>query len=122
MTAYAERMTPADTALAVGATARLTRLVVADDLGQFWLKDPLSEIAATHVDTHGETPAWWRYVDGLSCPYCVSFHAAYVVLGAHALMSRSRRTLALWRFGTAALSLSYVVGHVGARLGDTAPE
>ena len=122
VTAYAERMNPADAALIVGATARLTRLVVADDLGQWWAKDPIEQLAARHVEAHGQVPGWWRYADGLNCPHCLSFHAAYIVRGSHAIARRNRRALAVWRFGAAALSLSYVVGHTGARLGDTASE
>ncbi len=116
-------MTPADAALIVGATARLTRLVVADDIGQWMLKDPLSEIAATHADQHGGVaPSWWRYVDGLSCPFCWGFWAGVIVLGSHAATEGHPKARAGWRFVTGALTLNYVAAHIGVRLGDTVTE
>lgn len=105
-------MTPADLALTVGATARLTKLVTSDYIGKWWLQDPAYEAAQRYADRTGHPPRWDRYRDGLSCPHCVSFHAAWIVLASHALFGETR----LWRFGASALTISYVVGHVNAYL------
>lgn len=110
-------MTPTDVALTIGATARLTKLVTSDYIGVWWLQDPAHAAAQRHTDLTGRPPWWDRYRDGLTCPWCVSFHAAYIVLASHAMFGRTR----LWRFGAAALTLSYVVGHVNARL-EAAPD
>lgn len=122
-----------DVALITGLTMRLTRLVVSDDLGQWWLKDPLAKLeqfargsrwVVDKVDPdeggtvgHFEeiVPKWARYLDGLDCPHCVSFHAAYLGLGSY-LLARRLHLLPVWRFAAGTMSLSAVVGHVSARI------
>jgi hypothetical protein len=116
-----------DVALITGLTMRLTRLVVSDDLGQWWVKDPLAKLAQRHShypepgtgfdDQLGLPirPEWARYTEGLDCPHCVSFHAAYFSLGSY-LLARRIRLLPAWRFAAGTMSLSAVVGHVSARI------
>ena len=108
-----------DAALVVGATARLTRLVTTDDLGEWWIRDPAFQVANWHMIRTGELPWWDKYRSGLSCPHCVSFHAAWIVLASHAMFGRTR----LWRFGAGALTLSFIVGHLSAHIdGGSQPD
>lgn len=96
----------AGAAIAVTAAARVTRFVVTDDLGQWWIQEPAREFAARF------DPRWDKYVDGLSCPYCVSFWATALVMGSGAVMRWNR----VWQFGAGVWAASYVVGHVSSRL------
>jgi hypothetical protein len=125
-----------DVALITGLTMRLTRLVVSDDLGQWWLKDPLDRWLHAHPPSSpwedaersgpledmrrvagGESHRmrWARYAEGADCPHCVSFHAAYLSLGSY-LLARRLHLLPAWRFAAGTMSLSAVVGHVSARI------
>jgi hypothetical protein len=125
-----------DAALVAGATLRLTRLVVSDDLGQWWVKDPLNDLAHKHTRIVGQVasaealfegkielsegqevlPKWARYLDGLDCPWCFGYWAGVAVLGSYHLSGLHPRARKLWRFGAATLSLSAVVGHISARI------
>lgn len=96
----------AGAAIAVTAAARVTRFVVADDLGQWWIQEPAREYAARF------DPRWDKYVDGLSCPYCVGFWATAAVMGAGAVLRWNK----VWQFGAGVWAASYVVGHVSSRL------
>lgn len=127
--------------LALGAAARLTRLVVADEIGQWWVKDPIDAAAqrwyereTTKVESrrnalrrmgHGEDlvldrvpdleqPWWWKYRSGLDCPFCVGFWIGVGVL--------ATRKVPGWKFAASALTLNYVAAHVGVRLGDVTPD
>lgn len=92
--------------LALTAAARLTRFVVSDDLGQWWIKEPAREFAARF------DPRWDKYVDGLDCPHCVGFWATAAVMGTGAVLRWNR----VWQFGAGVWAASYVVGHVSAHL------
>ena len=94
------------TVLALGAAARLTRFVVTDDLGEWWIKEPLRSKAAK-LD-----PRWDKYVEGLDCPYCVGFWATAAVMGSGAVLRWNR----VWQFGAGVWAASYLVGHVSSRL------
>lgn len=115
-----------DTALILGATMRLTRLVVSDDLGQWWVKDPLDAWAHGHKrvtskeSTTGESSyevhtlaSWHKYLSGLECPYCVGFWIGAGVLASYHLVPRG-----LWRFVASALTLNEVAAHLGVKIGD----
>lgn len=110
-----------DGVLVLGASLRLTRLVVADDLGQWWIKDPAMKALANSAHRHERVPKWGRYLDGLSCPFCVGQWIAFGVLGSY-LLSRQTRAAGAWRFVAAGLTLNETAAHLGARLGDTASE
>jgi len=103
-----------DVALVTGLTMRLTRLVVSDDLGQLWLKDPVDRWLSAQ-ETSGRAHPLRRYSEGFDCPHCVSFHAAYLSLGSY-LLARRLHLLPVWRFAAGTMSLSAVVGHVSARI------
>jgi hypothetical protein len=118
-----------DQVLAVGATMRLTRLVVTDDLGQWWVKDPIDRLFhprevgeqvdggepwAGPIAQPPQAPAHLhRYVGGLDCPFCVGFWIGAAVLVGYHVLPRG-----LWRFGTRALTLNEVAAHAGVRLND----
>jgi hypothetical protein len=133
--------------ITLGAALRLTRLVVVDEIGQWWIKDPIdkaaydwydrqvkeaqlryeseapepSGCAAWTIRTGGlevPNPWWWKYRSGLDCPFCVGFWIGALVLAASPLFERSR----LVRFVATALAFNELTGHVAARLGDTAPD
>lgn len=112
-------------ALAVGATARLTRFVTTDKLGEWWIKDPvdraMDRYAAEERRVYGADaaePWWWRYRVGLDCPYCVGFWIGAAVLASEAVTRRPRAARTAWVFGAGALALNYVTAHAGAALGD----
>lgn len=115
----------------VGATARITRLITEDDVpGEWWIKEPIdaameryeSDNTRTLPVEHGghlhfeantradyfDRPWWWRYREGLDCPWCVSAHVAFwLVLVEHTLPDRGVARK-LWNIGTGALASSYV--------------
>ena len=100
----------------LGASMRLTRLIVTDDVpGQWWIKDPLHKAAITHHSRTGQVPRWWRYTEGLDCPFCAGLWIAAAVAIADELAGENRA----WRVLTTALTLNEVAAHAGARLGDT---
>lgn len=131
--------------LAVLATARLVRLIVADDVGLWYVRGPAALWAVNREADHlppipepepqnddlvldlreQEAPRLgWRsrLVSGLSCPFCVGFWLGCLVLVTLALVGGpdARGTAAdVWRWVAAAFALNYVVAHVGTRLGDT---
>lgn len=94
------------TVLALGAAARLTRFVVTDDLGEWWIKEPLRSKAAK-LD-----PRWDKYVEGLDCSFCVGFWATAAVMGAGSVLRWNRA----WQWGAGVFAASYVVAHVSSRL------
>jgi hypothetical protein len=114
-----------DQVLAVGATMRLTRLVVTDDLGQWWVKDPIDRWMHGHerladqgrdaeaMDLPMDRMKYHRYVGGLDCPFCVGFWLGAAVLVGYHVLPRG-----LWRFGARALTLNEVAAHAGVRLND----
>lgn len=130
-----------DAALIVGATLRLTRAVVTDDIGKWWVRGPILKRAEAYLadrqrqwtalgeDAEGKAdpsieapPVWWqKYLDGLDCPFCVGFHLGWLVLLSY-LIARKARLLGPWRFVTSALTLNYVTAHLGVRLGDVGDE
>lgn len=110
--------------LAAGMTARLTRLIVADDLGLWWVRGPASRWAWEHDRHLGAGRVGWRSlaISGLSCPFCVGFWLGCLVLTSLALVggpAAEGTPATIWRWVAGAFTLNYVVAHVGARLGDT---
>lgn len=109
-----------------GATLRLTRLVVTDDLGDWTIYRPAERWAIRHdgsqleYEDHrpalDETAGWRsKLVSGLSCPFCVGFWIGAGVLAADAVTAGTRLERG-WRFAKAALTLNYATAHVGSRL------
>jgi hypothetical protein len=100
-----------DILLVLGATMRLTRLVVTDDLGAWLVREPLDRYCIRQDNAHLD-----RLYTGVACPFCVGTWIGYGTLASYAVFRRSPVTLSAWRFVTAGLALNYVVGHVGSRL------
>lgn len=110
-----------DVLLAFGLTLRLTRFVVADDVpGTWWIKDPLEDRRTAYLRKHdGREPRWSRYLEGLSCPYCMSVWFAAAAVASLALAGGPGEAADWWRYVAGALSLAWIVGHVADRAGDT---
>jgi hypothetical protein len=121
-----------DMALILGATMRLTRGVVLDDVGRWWIKEPLFRRAHRDVGSSqvsdlyqppsfsdaSTVPRWVKYLDGLDCPFCVGFHVGWLVLLSY-VIARKIHALAIWRFIAGSLALNHVSAHLAMRIGDT---
>lgn len=133
-------------ALVTLATARLTRFVTTDWLGEWWLVRPAKRWAQRHeapiVDRDGNgLPEYgddhrtraavahtleqepdpdngWRskLVHGLDCPFCVGFWIGGAVLVGEAVTRRAPRLRGAWTLALGALALNYIVGHVSSRI------
>jgi len=126
---YHEHMRLLDAPLAVLAAARLSRLAITDDIGRWWIHEPVDRAmdryaerelwAAANVGQAPQEPWWWKYRSGLDCPFCIGFWlgAAVLVTGA-AATRRPGPAASAWRLGAGALALNYAAAHLGARLGD----
>lgn len=126
-----------DLALALGAALRLTRFIVADDVpGTYWIKEPLhdrkhawqrkhaeirkrGQYGVTEEYVHAPEPRWARYLDGLSCPYCISVWMAALVTATLLLAGGPGDAADWWRYGAGFLALAWLTGHIAARAGDT---
>lgn len=108
--------------LAAGFTARLTRLVMVDDVGLWFLRGPLSSWAIRRTPAGRDGSRWgWRMalVSGLTCPFCIGFWIGAVVLGSIVLLGGldSTTTAAtVWRWVAGVFTLNYVIAHIGSRL------
>lgn len=102
-----------DWPLILGATLRLVRLFIADDLGKRLVRYPLEELLVTRL------PARWNWLaDGLSCPFCVGFWIGVGVILASGWAAADPLWHLVWEVAMLSLTLNYVATHVGARLGD----
>lgn len=136
-------VTLSDRALILGATMRLTRAVVTDDIGDWWVRQPITAyFQRRHHDRMGEVtegtpcpghrcshlyeqecgPNCWpmgRYLSGLDCPYCVGFWIGAGVMASHALARAiGPKALSAWRFGAGALTLNQVAARLNVAVGD----
>jgi len=111
-----------DLLLALGACLRLTRFVVADDVpGNWWIKAPLYRRFFPPNDGH-EGPRYskaYGYLQGLSCPYCVSVWMAAATTFTLFLAGGPGDAADWWRWVAGFLTLAWVTGHVAAMTGDT---
>ena len=124
------------------ATARLTRFITSDMLGEWTIVGPLKRWAARRevpADLRADLEArlederendeptanppqkWgWRskMVKGLDCPFCVGFWIGVLVLaGEVATRTRPLRwARPLWTFMLGAFGLNYIIGHVSSRI------
>ena len=121
------------------ATARLTRFITSDKLGE-WLivgrvkrwaarREVPADLAADLERRFDEEvsqgravaspPARWgwrsKLVSGLDCPHCVGFWLGALVLAVLPLR-RVPVLGTLIRFGLGAFALNYAVGHVSSRI------
>jgi len=119
--------------LIVIATARATRFVTTDWLGEWTLVGPAKRWAVRAESppyTGPRPPGWdpdsrdpdpdngWRskLVKGLDCPFCVGFWIGALVLLGEVVTRRWRPLHAVWTFALGALGLNYAVGHVSSRI------
>lgn len=117
-----------DLTLTVLASARLTRFVITDSMGKWWIKDPIDEAMdgyareateyALRTGTDVHEPWWWKYREGLDCAYCAGFWIGAGVLATHAATARRPRLRRAWRFAAGAFALNYAAAHLGSALGD----
>lgn len=117
-----------DVAIAVGLALRLARLVMSDDLGEWFVRWPVEKWAIIHeggYDFHNMKSALdprrgWRskLVSGLTCPFCVGFWCVVFALATLAAVGGPGEAAHAWRWVAGAFALNYVTGHLGARLGD----
>lgn len=115
-----------DLLLAAGFTARLTRLVITDDLGAWWLRDPLDAWFHRQDKPHDDwgpplvsrRMRWHRYLAGLVCPFCIGFQIGWLVLLSLWLVGGPGHAAEWWRYVAGTFTLNWVVAHVGVRLGD----
>lgn len=95
-----------DGLLTLGATMRLTRFVVVDDLGEWWVKAPVYRAVLSNLPAHKHAHAA-AYLEGLSCKWCVGYWIAVGTLASEHLTRESRLRPA-WRFVTGTLALNYL--------------
>lgn len=112
-------MNKLDLALVIGASARLTRFVITDDLGETLVRLPVENLLDridNPVLTEERLTQRQRFVraisEGLDCPYCVGFWLGAGVLASEVLTRNRLTTRAAWRFVAGSLALNYVVGHL----------
>lgn len=102
--------------LMILASARVTRFLTTDWLGEWLVVQPLKKAVDwdDSVDMHYGTPAQ-KAVTGLDCPHCVSFWSTLLVLALASLplqgfLGKARDIL------IGSLAGSYVVGHLSETL------
>lgn len=128
-----------DALLTTGAALRVTRFATTDVLGGWVLADPLKRWAGRREPGQPfgylapPSAPLHRLVSALDCPFCVGTQATLAIGAALALTARRvprrpgsplHRTSPLGRalrYGAAALSAAYVVGHVSHRIDSAAP-
>lgn len=127
---YHETMNIAKAALLTLTSARLSRLVTTDDLGHWFIHNPVDKAMGRYAEReHAKhrrglgpvprEPWWWKYRSGLDCPFCVGFWAALGVVA----VERATRTApapirAAVEVAGTALAVNYVAAHLEARLTD----
>lgn len=124
------------------AAMRLSRFITTDKLGDWLIVRPAQEWAIRHegegvevVETYiaasgEELPSkyertgepdednGWRskLVTGLECPFCAGFWAGAALIAADMALPREGAARAVFTWGTRALAMNYVAGHISSRL------
>jgi len=97
-----------DLALLILVTLRLTRLVTTDSIGQWWLYSPLYK----RVVTGSIKGRWGKYIEGLTCPFCVGFWIGVAASVSLILVGGPGDAADWWRWTAGVFALNYIVGHV----------
>jgi hypothetical protein len=106
------------------ATARLTRFITTDWLGEWLIVGPAKRWAA-RVDGPEPTPEQymvlpgvrrWKLVKGLSCPFCVGFWIGLLIIIGSLTLGRLPIIEWGWWVGLGALALNYLVGHLSSKI------
>lgn len=120
---------------------RLSRFITSDKLGDWLIVRPAQEWAIRHEGAPTPEPEFviregvaltnpnypgqavdeengWRskLVSGLECPFCAGFWAGAALLAADMALPERGAARAVFTWGTRALALNYVAGHVSSRL------
>lgn len=103
-------MNKLDIALILGASARLSRLVIVDDAGFYLFRKP----AATKIKN---TKVREVVLDGLDCPFCIGFWLALLVVTSYFVATKTK-TLWIWRILFGSLAANYAAAHLGIALKD----
>ena len=97
-----------DLSLLILTTLRLTRLVMTDSLGQWWIYGPVYK----RTVVSGKSSKWHKYIDGLTCPFCVGFWIGAAMVLSLYLVGGVGEAADWWRWLTGIFALNYVAGHV----------
>lgn len=89
------------------AAARLTRLVVTDDLGDRLIQEPVA--AFTDDDPDHPLAAL------VGCPWCIGF---WITLATLTIERTPLGRTAVWRLLTTALAAHWTITHIAGALGD----
>lgn len=124
------------------AALRLSRFITTDKLGDWLIVRPAQEWAIRHegdevirtgvTRTFAGHPAaieeehtgevdednGWRskLVTGLECPFCAGFWAGAALLAADMALPERGAARTVFTWGTRALAMNYVAGHISSRL------
>lgn len=105
-----------DLLLLILASARVTRLFTTDNVpGQWWIYGPLYK-RAYGQGSHHKAPKWGKYLEGLTCPFCVGFWVCVVAVLLLWLVGGPGHAAEWWRWVAGAFALNYVVGHLSGRM------
>lgn len=124
-------MTLVDFALLLLATLRLSRLVMADDLGKWMILRPTAQWLDGYLTRRvgdGDTPTQRADFEGyrkrvflaggLTCPFCIGFWIGAILLLVGYSLGNLGHFPGLFRLALGMLALNYLVGHIASRLGD----
>jgi hypothetical protein len=102
-----------DLALLILATARVTRLITTDNIpGNWWIYGPLYKKAVLTQPT----PRWSKYIEGLTCPFCVGLWVCFVAVASLLLVGGPGDADDWWRWLAAPFALNYITGHASRLL------
>lgn len=119
-----------DLLLLVLSTLRLSRLVTSDQIGEWFIQEPakrwatMADVTTDYEPYMGEVlrqtdnPDGWRHrlVDGLICGFCEGYWIGVVTIVVLAMLGGPGDAPDWWRVLSGTFALSYVIGHVSARL------
>lgn len=120
---------------------RLSRFITSDKLGDWLIVRPAQAWAIRHEGAPTPEPEFvtregvtltnpnypgqavdedngWRskLVTGLECPFCAGFWAGAALIAADMALPREGAARAVFTWGTRALAMNYVAGHISSRL------
>lgn len=102
-----------DIALVIGAALRITRFIVYDHLGDWWIVQPIESWARNRRNPDLAI----KYVKHLlDCPFCIGQWVAGAVVLSLLLVGGPGDAADWWRWVAAIFALNYVQGHINARL------
>lgn len=106
-----------DLTILVLASLRFTRLFTTDSIpGNWWIYGPLYKRAVLAEKRKGGRLWWSKYLEGLTCPFCIGFWMCVVVLASLMLVGGPGDAPVWWQVFFGVFALNYVTGHVSSRL------